>query len=168
MKNVPVFPPAGAVSASKSAPGRFVKMRFLRFCLVGSVGFLLDAVVLWGLMALGFAPLVARVFSYLAAATGTWLLNRRYTFDADPQLGLWREWTHYLAVNGLGGGINYLCFALALMTLDAVRAQPVLGVALGSAVALVFNYLANKHLVFRGEPMKNPAQAGKNWSIPQR
>lgn len=124
-------------------------MQFLRFCLVGTVGFLIDAATLQGLMALGLGPLVARLFSFLLAATGTWLLNRRYTFDSTAPRGLWREWLHYLAVNGVGGGINYFCYAVALLTLETVRAQPVLGVAIGSVVAMVFNYLANKHLVFR-------------------
>jgi len=36
-----------------------------------------------------------------------------------------------------------------VLSLAAVQAEPVLGVAAGSAVALLFNYFANKRLVFR-------------------
>ena len=126
-------------------------MRFLRFCLVGAVGFLLDAGTLYWLLAVTpLGPLPARALSYLLAATGTWLLNRRYTFgDHRNERPLNREWVHYLAVNALGGGLNYLTYALLVLGVPAVRAQPVLGVAAGSALALLFNYFANKRLVFR-------------------
>jgi len=126
-------------------------MRFVRFCLVGAAGFLLDAAVLYWLIAVTpLGPLPARALSYLAAATGTWLLNRRYTFANARRSGaLHREWLHYLAVNAVGGGINYLAYALLVLSVEAVASQPVLGVAVGSACALLFNYLANKRWVFR-------------------
>lgn len=126
-------------------------MRFFRFCLVGAVGFLLDAATLYWLLALtALGPLPARLLSYLVAATGTWLLNRRYTFlDGEGGRPPHREWLHYLAMNAVGGGVNYLTYALLVLTVAAVHSQPVLGVAVGSAVALLFNYLANKHWVFR-------------------
>ena len=57
-------------------------------------------------------------------------------------------WLHYLSVNGVGAGINYGIYVLSLLTLDMVRQTPVLGVALGSALALIFNYVANLHWVF--------------------
>jgi putative flippase GtrA len=123
--------------------------RFLRFCMAGTVGFLIDASSLYLFVHLGIPALVARLFSFLLAVTGTWLLNRRYTFDSSGSSGLFQEWLHYLAVNGVGGAINYLCFALALLSLELVQTYPVLGVAIGSVVALFFNYFANKHLVFR-------------------
>lgn len=127
-------------------------MQFVRFCLVGGLGFMLDAGVLMGLVSMGWHPLLARLLSFLVAATGTWLLNRSFTFSNAPRDGAGRQWFHYLTVNGLGGGINYLCYALAYWLVDEVRQQPVIGVAIGSAVALLFNYFANKHLVFRTLP----------------
>lgn len=48
-----------------------------------------------------------------------------------------------------------LIYALSLLTLDAVRQNPVLGVALGSAIALIFNYVANLHWVFGGDKGQN-------------
>ena len=54
---------------------------FLLFAAVGVVGFGVDVAVLYLV-----APLLgwygARVLSFIAAATATWALNRRYTFGA--------------------------------------------------------------------------------------
>jgi putative flippase GtrA len=58
-----------------------VSSRFLRFCLVGAAGSLVDAGLLQALVTLaGANPFVARVSSFLAAATVTWRLNRCFTF----------------------------------------------------------------------------------------
>ena len=68
--------------------------QFLRFGVVGTVGFLVDAAVLLGMLALGLGPYGGRVLSYLAAASTTFALNRAWTFrtanrDA-PVAAQWR------------------------------------------------------------------------------
>ena len=128
---------------------RALNTRFLRFCLVGVIGFALDAGTLQLLISgAGLDPFVARLGSYLVAATGTWWLNRRITFIKGSCGACVNQWLHYLSVNGVGAGINYGIYVLSLLTLDMVRQTPVLGVALGSALALIFNYVANLHWVF--------------------
>jgi len=123
--------------------------QLIRFCLVGGVGFLIDAAVLEALYLCCLDPFVARLFSYVAAATGTWLLNRRFTFVVTGRRDLFGEWLRYLTANGFGWGVNYAAFVASFLTLDPVRAHPVLGVAIGSAAAIGVNFLANKYLVFR-------------------
>jgi len=55
--------------------------RFLRFALVGTIGFVVDASVLRLVVAIFAINLYAgRLVSFLAAATVTWLLNRTFTF----------------------------------------------------------------------------------------
>ena len=53
--------------------------QFFRFCLVGGVGFVVDAGSLWLLIDFGSMGLLSgRVVSYLIAATVTWALHRHF------------------------------------------------------------------------------------------
>lgn len=123
---------------------------FLHFCVAGVVGLVVDIAVLYVL-----APLlgwyVARAGSFVAAASVTWWLNRRFTFALRPahsQQPVWLEYVQYLASMLVGGTVNYLVYASVVYGVRSVFA-PVLGVALGSIAGLIFNYLAARHLVFR-------------------
>jgi putative flippase GtrA len=110
--------------------------------LVGSIGFVADATVLHLLVGRGWDAYLGRLASFLCAGTVTWALNRRFTFQMPPGRRLHREWTRYLALNGIGAGINYAVYAACLLTLDVVRAHLVLGVAAGSVAGLGFNFVA--------------------------
>ena len=56
--------------------------QFITFCIVGGIGFLVDAGIL-GLLVHGFGadPLLSRLLSFPCAMTVTWYLNRRVTFS---------------------------------------------------------------------------------------
>jgi putative flippase GtrA len=126
-----------------------IHSEFLRFCMAGTVGFIVDAGVLQMLAGmLDMDPYGSRIISFLAAATVTWLLNRRYTFNADRDARLHREWARYVSINAFGGGLNYLTYALCVSQFPLVHRYLFLGVAVGSAVGLLVNYSASKYLVF--------------------
>ena len=120
--------------------------QFLSFAVVGAIGFVVDVAVLYLV-----APLLgwygARVLSFLAAATATWALNRRYTFRRSDASVL-REYLGYL-VTMLGGAVvNYGAYVLVLHWATGPWA-PAAGVALGSCAGLVVNFLSARYLVFR-------------------
>jgi putative flippase GtrA len=120
--------------------------QFLSFAVVGAIGFVVDVAVLYLV-----APLLgwygARVVSFLAAATATWALNRRYTFRRS-QASVLREYLGYL-VTMLGGAVvNYGAYVLVLHWATGPWA-PAAGVALGSCAGLVVNFLSARYLVFR-------------------
>lgn len=123
---------------------------FLSFAVVGAIGFVVDVTVLY--LA---APLLgwygARVLSFLAAATATWALNRRYTFSArSANASALREYLGYL-VTMLGGAVvNYGAYVLVLHWFTGPWA-PAAGVALGSCAGLVVNFLSARYLVFRAK-----------------
>ena len=112
--------------------------QLVRFCLVGGVGFCVDAAILCGLVAAGWSPWPSRVASYLGAATLTWSLNRTFTFRRRRRAGH-REWLAYVAMNGIGAAINYAVFALVLL-LGPFEGRLLTGVALGSLAGLAFNF----------------------------
>jgi putative flippase GtrA len=49
----------------------------------------------------------------------------------------------------VGGGVNYVMFALTLTALPLTRAYPILALAVGSLSGVAFNYTAYKRYVFR-------------------
>jgi len=117
---------------------------FFRFCLVGAVGFLVDAGLLMALIEAGaLEPIPARVVSILVAVT--WLLNRLLTFRSDDPRYLF-EWSRYALINGIGALVNYGCYVACLLLIPGI--SPLLALAVGSAVALIVNYLGSRHFVF--------------------
>lgn len=126
-------------------------LRVLQFMVAGGIGFIVDATVLslltqWA----GWHPLRARLVSFLSAVTVTWLINRRYTFaDQRPQQRRTaNEYSRYLFVQGLGAALNYAVFAAAILSVPVLQNHPVLPLALGSGVAMFFNYFALQRWVF--------------------
>jgi putative flippase GtrA len=131
---------------------RIASSEFGRFCVVGAIGFCIDTTVLLILVkAYGASPYLGRVFSYLVAATGTWSLNRHITFASSRADEWHHEWGRYLIVNAIGGSVNYASYSICVWSLPIVRQYLILGVAVGAACGLVFNYTASRYLVFRAE-----------------
>lgn len=124
--------------------------RFTRFCAVGGVGFLTDALVLEAVVRLGMQPVFARLISMAAALCVTYGLHRLITFQVRHSTS-WNEWLRFLMWNGAGALLNYGIFLTMLMALDGqpplLRRQGALVVATGTA--LLFNYWANAQRVFR-------------------
>ncbi|MCI0753175.1 GtrA family protein [Teichococcus vastitatis] len=123
----------------------------LRFGTVGSIGVVVDTVVLYAALALGAGLYGGRVLSYLTAATGNWLLNRIWTFRTAAHAPAGRQWLRFLAVNGLGFFINYGVYVLLVSNIPAFTTRPVLGVVAGALAGMVVNFVLNRRLVFQGK-----------------
>jgi putative flippase GtrA len=121
---------------------------FFRFLLVGAVGFAVDAAVLLLLIHIGgMSRLWARIPSFLAAVTVTWLLHRNFTFSNANQVApSIREWLRFTLANAFGNGANLAIYAL-LVGLFAWDALPALAVA--SVAALGVNYGLSARWVFK-------------------
>jgi putative flippase GtrA len=142
-----------SAEALDAAAARRSLGQFLRFGLVGTAGFVVDAAALTAAMAwLGLGPYGGRVVSYLAAVTFTWAMNRRFTFaGADLHRGA-AQWGRFVAANGVGALVNYGTYAALVALVPLVAAWPVLGVAGGSVAGLVFNFTFSKLWVFHFAP----------------
>ena len=129
--------------------------QLLRFAAVGCIGFAVDVAVLYLLRAAGAGLLWGRAGSFLAAATATWALNRRYTFsDRAATAGPAAQWLRFLAANGVGGGINFGVYTALVLGSRLCREQPVFAVAAGSLAGLTCNFAAARHWVFRSPPAR--------------
>ncbi|MEI8394575.1 MAG: GtrA family protein [Rhodospirillaceae bacterium] len=140
---------AGIRRLTESRLGRLT-VQFGKFGLVGIVGLCVDIAVLYGLMSgLGVGPYLARIGSFLAAASATWALNRVFTFRGRHEGSMLRQWGRFIAANAFGGVINYAIYASLIAATDTVAHHPFLGVAAGSIAGMFFNFAASKKLVFR-------------------
>ena len=118
----------------------------LLFAVAGVLALGVDVLVLYLLRGL-LGNYMARLLSFLCAASFTWAFNRSVTFAGAKRYGLLREYLVYLGSMALGGLITYLVYAACLHWWPAAAAQPALGVAAGSLVAMGWNFVAAQRLM---------------------
>lgn len=124
-------------------------IQLLRFSVVGAVGFCVDALVLYALLHFVLSdPYLARIPSFLCAATATWLLNRNWTFSTASRGRGLNQWGIYTLAMLSGAAVNYACYALVVLVLPPVVLSPLLGLVVGSLAGLTLNYTLARNLVF--------------------
>ena len=122
----------------------------LRFAVIGGIGFVVDAGILTALVTLqGWHHYPARAISFAAAVTVAWALNRRFTFTKTKDAK--REYARYFGVQIVGAVINLSTYVLVIEAWPATAATPVIPLAIGAALALVFNFVAARFFVFANE-----------------
>ncbi len=122
----------------------------ISFAAVGTVGFLLDAVIVWALIQFtNITPIWAKLIAFPFAVILTWLLNRNSTFKDRKQPNYLKEWAKYIQVNSLGAITNNISFIILVAKIDHLYQQPIIAVALGSIIGMTFNYLGSKIWVFQ-------------------
>ncbi|MDQ2803481.1 MAG: GtrA family protein [Pseudomonadota bacterium] len=127
---------------------RALALEFLRFGTVGSLGFLVDTAIVYGLRRpLGLIG--AGLASYLVAATVTWALNRAWTFRGRGQGSMLRQWATFLGANALGFLLNRGTYAALVLTVKLCAAYPVLATAAGTGAGMFVNFGLSRRLVFR-------------------
>lgn len=131
---------------------RLLQSQLLRFSLVGGVGFVTDAGLTLTLhSAMGLGETSARMLGFLSAATVTWWLNLRFTFQAR---GGTSSWVRYVAITSLGAAINIACYLGVVHLLGTQALDLLAGVATGSLVALGFNFWVSRRWVFAPRPQR--------------
>ena len=125
-------------------PERRLNTAFIRFALVGAIGFTVDGGGTWLLAHLGVPPLAARVPPLLTSIVVTWLLNRSLTFRvASPRSRA--ELMRYFAVALSSALLNFLFYgALVLAGL-----HPLLAVAVATLALMFYSFFAYRRVVFR-------------------
>lgn len=127
--------------------------QLLSFGAVGAVGFVVDAVVLTLMsVTLGVDALPSRAVSFTCASLVTWLLNRAFTFGrraGTPIAALKGEYFRYATIQVIGALLNFAVFLLLIGWRPELREVPVIPLAGGALVALVFNFLMTRRFVYR-------------------
>jgi len=127
-----------------------LRREIILFAISGVFGFIVDAgIVQFLVREWAIDPYLARVVSFLAAATTTWSFNRKFTFAGKSSGSRRRELLRYIVAMAGGFALNYGAYALCVATWPLVRSWPAIGVAIGSAAGAVLNFLSSKYWIFR-------------------
>ena len=128
---------------------RVLAGQFLRFGVVGTIAFLIDAGTLWLLMGAGVGPYIGKVLSFVPAFVANFLLNRIWTFGQTSRAARPSDqMPRYLAVQLTGMAINYAVFAAIVAIFGETRPIAMAAVAAGAIVAMGFNFVGARRLVF--------------------
>ena len=121
---------------------------FIRFGLVGTVGYAVDTAVVYALRgALGPGP--AGMPSFLIAATVTWALNRAWTWRGRGTGSRLRQWARFLAVNSPGLLLNRTTYEALVFLVPLCATHPFLATAAGTGAGMFVNFGLARRLVFR-------------------
>lgn len=146
LRLTPLLPPPLRPLATPGRIGTLVQ--FLKFGVVGVIGFGIDTAVVYGLRAsLGLYG--AGAVSYVVAATGNWVLNRIWTFRGQGSGKAHQQWALFLTTNLAGFALNRGTYALLVTFSTLCHAQPVFAVAAGAVAGMFVNFGMARSVVFR-------------------
>ncbi len=121
---------------------------FIRFGIVGSLGFCLDTTTIYTLRAL-IGLYTAGVMGFLISASANWALNRLWTFQHQNHESAHIQWPKFVVANAVGFTVNRGLFFMLISVSVSCHRQPVFAVLAGTMAGLGFNYFLSKKFVFR-------------------
>lgn len=124
--------------------------RFVRFIIVGLIGFAVDFGTLSALMETGFDARIARLASMLLAALCTWRLNRSLTFEPSSTSQS-SEGLRYLIVVVSAFIVNYSVFVGLILSFPQIPA--ILAVAIATGTSMWVSYFGFALLAFQMKPV---------------
>jgi putative flippase GtrA/4-amino-4-deoxy-L-arabinose transferase-like glycosyltransferase len=122
---------------------------YVRFLLVGGIGFVIDAGLTYLLVRSNVAPWLARIPAILFAMTFTWLSNRYFTYEVKTARST-GEAMRYALVATVMALINYLIY----FVLVSLGTWPVAAVTLATACQISISFHAYRRFVFSETTMK--------------
>jgi putative flippase GtrA len=125
-------------------------MRLVCFAVVGVIGAGVHIGGFWLIQRLfGLGNTAAWIMAFMAAATSSWALNRRFTFQDRASVQRSSEWMRYLAIAGLGAIAHFATFHAVIAWFATIAQHPALAIIPGSISSLCVTYLGASLLVFR-------------------
>lgn len=119
-------------------------MAFIRFLIVGGLGFAIDSGITLALIYLGLSAFIARLPAILSAMAFTWLANRRLTFRLGTKPSR-EEAIRYFTVAISMAGFNYFLFSgLIMLNLSAFSA-----ITFATAIQTVLSFYGYKKFAFK-------------------
>jgi putative flippase GtrA len=127
------------------------QQQFLKFCVVGGVGFVVDAGTYFIMThELGGGLVSSRfVSSLIFGMTTTFALNSLLTFRGQGSGSIFSRYIKFATANIIGNLLNVATHAVLVENLALFHRIPLLGVVAGTFVGLVFNFMGSKYFVFR-------------------
>ncbi len=111
---------------------------FPKFLVVGTVGFIVDAGVLKGILILGGDPILARAISLPIALCVTFVFNKFFAFENETKGNIAKQFAQYIGVSLVGITVNFSVYSGLTYFLQI---QPLISLTIASLVALGVNFL---------------------------
>jgi putative flippase GtrA len=122
--------------------------QFLRFAVVGVIGFAVDTGTVYGLR--NYVGLYAAgMIAYMTAASANWLLNRLWTFKGQGSGPAHHQWAKYMVANLTGFILNRGTYIILIATVPMAVRQPVIATAAGAIAGMFINFSLSRRVVFR-------------------
>ena len=127
----------------------------LIFGIAGVVAYLVD-VLFTTLLEPYLGVYIARIPAFLAAATTTWVINRKITFKHRPSKyeNLLTEYGHYLSLMLVGAVVNYSAYAVAVTFIEG-DFKVIISVAIGSLAGMGVNFITSRKYIYKTSESKN-------------
>lgn len=138
---------------AENAPAERARLhvQLFRFVVTGVLSAVVDfglLVVLMNLAGLDHTP--AKALSFIAGTTTAYLINRRWTFAAEPSK---RRFVAVMALYGVTFAVQVGLFAVlypwVLATWGSQTLAQVVGFVIAQGVATTVNFVVQRHLIFR-------------------
>jgi dolichol-phosphate mannosyltransferase len=126
--------------------------RWIRFNLVGVMGFLLQTLALWLLVrGAGLSAGVAITIAVLAAVSHNFVWHERFTWPNLPRHERLKRWLAFHISTGLVSVLTNLGITMIVMTAMGLSVVPANIIAV--ALASFANFWINDRLIFRAAPV---------------
>ncbi|HXW70690.1 MAG TPA: GtrA family protein [Methylocella sp.] len=127
---------------------------FSSFCTVGSVGFVVNAVVVYGVRE-PTGLYIAEVIAFMAAASATWALNRAWTFSSRKKEPAGRQLRLFLIVNFAGFMVTMAIYSFLVAACAVCAREPIIPITVGAAAGLFINFVMSSALVFPHKELRS-------------
>lgn len=128
--------------------------RFMQFGLIGASGVLVNLGILTLALSLGFTELPALTAGIVVSVVTNFLLNRRYTFAYARSGDIRKQFLGFALASAVGGALQLSTSAMMLRMYSGLAPQ--LAALVGVAAGFLFNFAANRFVVFK---QKHPVRA---------
>ncbi len=119
--------------------------KFIRFAIVGAVGFVIDMGVTYLLKErLGLYPYFANAAGFSVAVINNYVLNKYWTFEKHSSLSA-GQFAGFLTVSLAGLLLNTL---LLLIFFGTMRLDFYFSKIIATGMVMIWNFLANKFFIF--------------------
>jgi putative flippase GtrA len=120
--------------------------KFLKFCIVGSTGMIIDFGTTWLLKErVKINKYIANSTGFILAASSNYLLNRFWTFHSqDPQIAI--QFMSFLLISTVGLGINNL---LIFLLTEKMRFRFYISKLFAVGLVTLWNFFMNYLITFR-------------------
>ena len=123
--------------------------KFLKFALVGSIGFIVDAIILLVLVHIFDQTIIfSRIIAFFLAVFVTWIINRNFTFLRNTSYKKGKEYIYYLTIQTIGAILNLIIFIVLIDFVELFKNYLILPLGIASILVMFFNYFMIKNKIY--------------------